>query len=97
MSYNIRRRVAAPASCRCTLNAAKACVSAALSAYDRRSDHAGYVEQFDTLLAELSVREMLMYTAELKRPVQVRAGLCTPLHTGCLRAWTGCRGLRTIW
>ena len=31
---------------------------------------AGYVEQFDTLLAELSVREMLMYTAELKRPVQ---------------------------
>ena len=35
--------------------------------------HAGYVEQFDTLLAELSVREMLMYTAELKRPVQVRS------------------------
>lgn len=33
---------------------------------------AGYVEQFDTLLSELNVREMLMYTAELKRPVQVR-------------------------
>lgn len=28
--------------------------------------HAGYVEQFDTLLAELTVREMLLYTAELK-------------------------------
>ena len=27
---------------------------------------AGYVEQFDTLLAELTVREMLLYTAELK-------------------------------
>ena len=28
---------------------------------------AGYVEQFDTLLPELTVTEMLMYTAELKR------------------------------
>ncbi len=27
---------------------------------------AGYVEQFDTLLPELTVREMLLYTAELK-------------------------------
>ena len=27
---------------------------------------AGYVEQFDTMLPELSVREMLLYTAELK-------------------------------
>ena len=26
----------------------------------------GYVEQFDTLLSELTVREMLLYTAELK-------------------------------
>ena len=31
-----------------------------------RFGHAGYVEQFDTLLAELTVREMLLYTAELK-------------------------------
>ena len=29
---------------------------------------AGYVEQFDTLLPELTVREMLLYTAELKCP-----------------------------
>ncbi|PSC74385.1 P-loop containing nucleoside triphosphate hydrolase isoform B [Micractinium conductrix] len=28
----------------------------------------GYVEQFDTLLGTLTVEEMLMYTAELKRP-----------------------------
>ena len=28
----------------------------------------GYVEQFDTLLPELTVREMLLYTAELKCP-----------------------------
>ena len=37
---------------------------------------AGYVEQFDTLLAELNVREMLMYTAELKRPAQVSLYNC---------------------
>ncbi len=30
---------------------------------------AGYVEQFDTLLPELTVREMLLYTAELKCPL----------------------------
>jgi ATP-binding cassette, subfamily G (WHITE), member 2 len=29
----------------------------------------GYVEQFDTLLDILTVREMLLYTAEMKRPV----------------------------
>ncbi|GAX73408.1 hypothetical protein CEUSTIGMA_g860.t1 [Chlamydomonas eustigma] len=29
----------------------------------------GYVEQFDSLLPILTVREMLMYTAELKRPL----------------------------
>lgn len=29
----------------------------------------GYVEQFDTLLGILTVEEMLMYTAELKRPI----------------------------
>ena len=29
---------------------------------------AGYVEQFDTLIPELTVREMLLYTAELKCP-----------------------------
>ena len=28
----------------------------------------GYVEQFDTLIGELSVKQMLMYTAELKLP-----------------------------
>ena len=28
-----------------------------------------YVEQFDTLLGILTVREMLLYTAEMKRPV----------------------------
>ena len=31
----------------------------------------GYVEQFDTLLPELTVAEMLLYTAELKCPVTV--------------------------
>ena len=30
--------------------------------------HTGYVEQFDTLVDTLTVAEMLMYTAELKRP-----------------------------
>ena len=30
--------------------------------------YTGYVEQFDTLLPILTVEEMLMYTAELKRP-----------------------------
>ena len=44
---------------------------------------AGYVEQFDTLLPELTVTEMLMYTAELKRkrrePLAVRTGQdCCP-------------------
>ncbi|EFJ42159.1 hypothetical protein VOLCADRAFT_107413 [Volvox carteri f. nagariensis] len=32
--------------------------------------YTGYVEQFDTLLGDLTVREMLMYTAELKRPME---------------------------
>ncbi|KAK9867775.1 hypothetical protein WJX84_007302 [Apatococcus fuscideae] len=31
--------------------------------------HTGYVEQFDTLVDNLTVREMLMYTAELKLPM----------------------------
>ncbi|CAD7705429.1 unnamed protein product [Ostreobium quekettii] len=31
--------------------------------------YTGYVEQFDTLLGMLTVQEMMMYTAELKRPV----------------------------
>lgn len=35
----------------------------------------GYVEQFDTLLDILTVREMLLYTAEMKRPVS------EPMHT----------------
>eukprot|EP00210_Caulerpa_lentillifera_P002676 g2556.t1 len=30
--------------------------------------YTGYVEQFDTLLSTLTVKEMMMYTAELKRP-----------------------------
>lgn len=30
--------------------------------------YTGYVEQFDTLIGTLTVQEMLMYTAELKRP-----------------------------
>ncbi len=47
---------------------------------------AGYVEQFDTLLAELSVREMLMYTAELKRPVQARPKRCAP-RSACHPFW----------
>jgi ABC-type multidrug transport system ATPase subunit len=32
--------------------------------------HTGYVEQFDTLLPALTPREMLMYTAQLKRTIQ---------------------------
>ncbi|GLC39039.1 hypothetical protein PLESTB_001286600 [Pleodorina starrii] len=32
--------------------------------------YTGYVEQFDTLLGDLTVREMLLYTAELKRPME---------------------------
>lgn len=39
--------------------------------------HTGYVEQFDTLIPVLTVREMLMYTADMKRgrdtPEQRRA------------------------
>ena len=31
--------------------------------------YTGYVEQFDTLISALTVREMLCYTAELKRPM----------------------------
>ena len=31
--------------------------------------HTGYVEQFDTLISALTVREMLCYTSELKRPL----------------------------
>jgi len=33
----------------------------------------GYVEQFDTLVGELSVRDMLMYTAELRLPTTLSA------------------------
>jgi len=33
----------------------------------------GYVEQFDTLVGELSVRQMLMYTAELRLPTTLSA------------------------
>eukprot|EP00210_Caulerpa_lentillifera_P006026 g5759.t1 len=31
--------------------------------------YTGYVEQFDTLLESLTVKEMLIYTAELKKPI----------------------------
>ena len=31
--------------------------------------YTGYVEQFDTLLPILTVEEMMLYTAELKRPM----------------------------
>jgi ATP-binding cassette subfamily G (WHITE) protein 2 len=31
--------------------------------------YTGFVEQFDTLIGSLTVEEMLMYTAYLKRPV----------------------------
>jgi ATP-binding cassette subfamily G (WHITE) protein 2 len=41
--------------------------------------YTGYVEQFDTLLANLTVAEMLMYTAELKNP------LATPAATKVAR------------
>ena len=33
----------------------------------------GYVEQFDTLVGELTVRDMLMYTAELRLPMTLSA------------------------
>jgi ATP-binding cassette subfamily G (WHITE) protein 2 len=39
----------------------------ALTSYDSFWLAAGYTEQFDTLLATLTVGEMIMYTAELKR------------------------------
>jgi ABC-type multidrug transport system ATPase subunit len=32
----------------------------------------GYVEQFDTLIGELTVNQMLMYTAEMKLPLSMR-------------------------
>jgi ATP-binding cassette, subfamily G (WHITE), member 2 len=43
--------------------------------------YTGYVEQFDTLLGMLTVEEMLMYTAELKRPVSEPAAVrCVSPH-----------------
>lgn len=39
----------------------------------------GYVEQFDTLVGTLTVRDMLLYTAELKRP-QVMCTCCPRAH-----------------
>ena len=57
--------------------------------------YAGYVEQFDTLLPELTVTEMLMYTAELKRkrrePLAVRPGVFLhfcPLVTSLAKYYT---------
>ncbi|GLC40038.1 hypothetical protein PLESTB_001517500 [Pleodorina starrii] len=57
--------------------------------------YCGYVEQFDTLLPILTVREMLLYTAELKRPVseplvaKTRAAFLlteAPVHAGPVAA-----------
>ena len=39
-----------------------------ISGLDTSPCRSGYVEQFDTLVPELTVREMLLYTAELKCP-----------------------------
>jgi len=39
----------------------------------------GYVEQFDALVSTLSVRDMLLYTSELKRPM-VRASPLRPAN-----------------
>ena len=47
----------------------------------------GYVEQFDTLLDILTVREMLLYTAELKRPVKVRSQLACQQCSMPSRRW----------
>ncbi len=53
--------------------------------------YTGYVEQFDTLLGDLTVREMLLYTAELKRPVseslqekKEKVGACVGVAQGAL-------------
>ena len=44
--------------------------------------YTGYVEQFDTLIGVLTVEEMLMYTAELKRPMsEGRASKQSAVHT----------------
>uniref|UniRef100_A0A1D2A9Y0 ABC transporter domain-containing protein n=4 Tax=Auxenochlorella protothecoides TaxID=3075 RepID=A0A1D2A9Y0_AUXPR len=37
--------------------------------------YTGYVEQFDTLVDYMTVEEMLIYTAEMKRPVEEEASL----------------------
>jgi hypothetical protein len=49
----------------------------------------GYVEQFDTLVATLSVRDMLLYTSELKRPM-VRVALPVLRRGGCLAPTAMC-------
>ena len=41
--------------------------------------YTGYVEQFDTLLGMLTVKEMLMYTAELKVRVTTASLYCQSL------------------
>ena len=53
--------------------------------------YTGYVEQFDTLIGILTVEEMLMYTAELKRSIKEplsskraavdQVGRCAGQHT----------------
>ena len=56
----------------------------------------GYVEQFDTLLPMLTVEEMLMYTAELKRPLSEPAAAKRAAVEELLQklSLTGCRGVR---
>ena len=58
----------------------------------------GYVEQFDTLVSTLSVRDMLLYTSELKRPM-VRASPLRPanhprLPSSLLRSPTAENGVK---
>ena len=59
---------------------------------------AGYVEQFDNLLPTLTVRETLLYAAELKRPnVKERSQAAPPLSRESktwTRYWTLCNCVR---
>lgn len=51
--------------------------------------YTGYVEQFDTLLPILTVEEMLMYTAELKRPrSESRADKRAAVEVSCWRQFS---------
>jgi ATP-binding cassette, subfamily G (WHITE), member 2 len=56
----------------------------------------GYVEQFDTLLPILTVEEMLLYTAELKRPMSETFATKKKVVEGVLDslALTSCRDVQ---